>query len=115
MKNTVEGIVPLEEYLISLRADIIGEHDPAGRTVEHLLQSVERHISLESDALDQYELLATSSGDAVVTLIMRLILDDEQRHHGLLMRIATTLRDGLNWTQSPDALPKTSGVENVAN
>jgi hypothetical protein len=37
---------------------------------------------------------------------MRLILDDEVRHHGLLHRMATTLRDALEWTSSPAALPK---------
>jgi hypothetical protein len=114
MKNTIEGIIPLEEYLIDMRAEVIGERDPAGRTVERLLKAVERHISLESDALDRYERLAITSRDAVIILVTRLILDDEQRHHNLLMRIATTLRDGLNWTQSPEALPKTSGDENVA-
>jgi hypothetical protein len=113
--NTIEGIAPLEEYLVGLRADVIGEHDPAGLTVERLLQSVERHISLESDALDQYEHLATASDDAVIALVMRLILDDEARHHALLMRIATTLRECLNWTQSPNAPPRTTGGEATVN
>jgi hypothetical protein len=36
---------------------------------------------------------------------MRLILDDEERHHWLLGRIAAGLRDALTWTHSPDALP----------
>jgi rubrerythrin len=115
MKDKIAGVVSLEDYLIGLRADVLGEHDPAGLTVERLLHAVERHIALESDALDQYEQLATSSGDAVIALVMRLILDDEQRHHGLLMRIATTLRDGLNWTRSPEALPMTTSDEDVAH
>ena len=106
MERSIAGVVPLDDYLVGLRADVIGEHDPAGMTVERLLQAVERHIALESDTLDKYEDLAIESGDAVIALVMRLILDDEQRHHGLLTRIATTLRDGLNWTQSPEALPK---------
>jgi hypothetical protein len=46
---------------------------------------------------------------------MRLILDDEVRHHGLLKRLATTLRDALYWTQSPDALPKTSSQAGAAS
>jgi hypothetical protein len=41
----------------------------------------------------------------VVALVLRLILEDEARHHGLLRRIATTLRDALYWTHSADALP----------
>jgi hypothetical protein len=40
---------------------------------------------------------------------MRLILEDEARHHGLLKRMEATLRDALDWTRSPNALPS-SGV-----
>ena len=49
--------------------------------------------------------IATASGDPVVALVMRLILEDEERHHGLLKRIEASLRDALNWTHSPNALP----------
>jgi hypothetical protein len=114
MQRSIVGVVPFDEYLVGLRADVIGERDPSGMTVERLVQAVERHIALESDTLDKYEELATASGDAVIALVMRLILDDEQRHHGLLTRIATTLRDGLNWTHSPQALPHTSGGEDAS-
>jgi rubrerythrin len=73
-----------------------------------LLQTIERHAAAESEALGQYEYLARASEDAVIALIMRLILDDEVRHHALLERMATSLRDALYWTHSPDALPKSS-------
>jgi hypothetical protein len=74
-------------------------------SVEWLLDAVERHAIAEQDALAQYEYLRTASGDPVVALVMDLILDDEQRHHGLLKRIEATLRDALDWTHSPAALP----------
>lgn len=74
-------------------------------TVEWLLDAVERHARAEQDALQQYEEIGRASGDPVVALVMRLILDDEQRHHGLLKRMQATLSDALNWTHSPDALP----------
>src|SRR5437868_15094016 len=32
-------------------------------------------------------------------------LEDEESHHGLLKRIEASLRDALNWTHSPNALP----------
>ncbi len=76
-------------------------------TVEWLLDAVERHASAERDALDQYEYIGSASGDPVIALVMRLILEDEERHHGLLKRIQVTLGDALNWTHSPDALPQT--------
>jgi rubrerythrin len=81
------------------------EHGPAVGSVEYLLQAVERHATAERQALDQYEYLGTASGDPIIALVMRLILEDEQRHHALLKRIESSLRDALNWTHSPDALP----------
>jgi rubrerythrin len=69
------------------------------------LDAVARHAEAESEALDQYEYLGKVSGDPVIALVMRLILEDEERHHGLLKRIEASLRDAVNWTQSPNALP----------
>ncbi|HEY2596126.1 MAG TPA: hypothetical protein VGK33_19720 [Chloroflexota bacterium] len=74
-------------------------------SVEWLLDAVQRHATAEQDALARYEYLGASSGDPVIALVMQLILEDEERHHGLLKRIETTLRDALNWTRSPAALP----------
>jgi hypothetical protein len=91
--------------LAGITADVIGERDPAGETFNRLLAAVERHASLEAEALGQYEHLAVASNDPVIALVMRLILDDEERHHSLLKRIATSLRDALNWTYSANALP----------
>src|SRR5690348_13324237 len=75
---------------------------PMVGTVEWLLDAVERHANAEQDALDQYEYIGTASGDPVIALVMRLILEDEERHHGLLKRIEATLSDALNWTHSPN-------------
>jgi hypothetical protein len=52
-------------------------HHPG--TVEWLLDAVERHATTEKDALDQYEHVGTTSGDPVIALMMRLILEDETR------------------------------------
>jgi hypothetical protein len=81
---------------------------PAPNSVAWLLDAVERHAMAERDALAQYETLRTGSGDPVIALVMQLILDDEERHHGLLKRIEATLRDALNWTRSAEALPAAS-------
>lgn len=80
-------------------------HGPRRGTVEWLLEAVERHAIAEQEALAQYAFVAQSSDDPVVALVMRLILEDEERHHGLLRRIQATLTDALNWTRSPSALP----------
>jgi hypothetical protein len=81
---------------------------PETGSVEWLLDAVQRHVTAEQDALAHYEYLRTASGDPVISLVMQLILEDEERHHGLLKRIEATLRDALDWTQSPAALPTTA-------
>jgi rubrerythrin len=106
MRDLVGGVVPMDDTIAGIRADVLRERDPGGETFIRLLDAVERHATLESDALGQYEHIAEASGDPVIALVMRLILEDEERHHGLLTRIATTLRDALNWTHSPGALPR---------
>ena len=84
------------------------EHGPPAGSVEWLLNAVARHAAAESDSLEQYEYLRTASGDPVVALVMRLILEDEERHHGLLRRIEASLRDAVEWTHSPSALPSSA-------
>jgi hypothetical protein len=106
MTRSIGEVVPLESMLGGVTADLIGGHDSGGQTFDRLLDAVERHSSLEMQALGSYEHLAEASGDPVIALVMRLILEDEERHHGLLKRIASTLRDALNWTYSADALPR---------
>src|SRR5262245_61090361 len=78
---------------------------PTSGSVEWLLDAVERHATAEQEALELYDYLRTASCDPVIALVMQLILEDEERHHGLLRRIEATLRDAIGWTHSPNALP----------
>jgi hypothetical protein len=98
-------VTPSEDAIVALRTD----RDES--KVERLLQAIEDHIRGEADALVEYERLAQVSQDLAVELVMRLILDDEQRHHALLGRIATSLHDALYWTHSADALPASAPQE----
>jgi hypothetical protein len=84
------------------------QHGPQTGTVEWLLQAIERHAASEADALELYARIGDESGDPVVALVMRLILDDEQRHHSLLKRIESSLRDALDWSHSPSSLPSST-------
>jgi rubrerythrin len=102
---------PLVEAYFGVPIKTEQTHGPEPGTIEWLLNAVERHTSAEADALAQYEQLAQASGDPVVALVMRLILDDEERHHGLLKRIEVSLRDALEWTHSPTALPGAASPE----
>ncbi len=109
MTESIGGVVPLGNMLTGIRADMtLDERDPGGESFIRLLDAVERHATMEAEALGSYDHLAKASNDPVIALVMRLILEDEERHHGLLKRIASTLRDALNWTYSPGALPRSS-------
>jgi hypothetical protein len=59
---------------------------------ESLLATLQAHMDGERDALRQYGELADASPDDHVRFLMKLILDDEVRHHGLLAEMATNLR-----------------------
>src|SRR6202165_1739615 len=103
--DAVAANTPLMEGLYGLPVEINPAHGPTSGTVEWLLEAVERHARAEQDALDEYAFVAEASADPVIALVMRLILEDEERHHGLLKRIEVTLRAALNWTHSQSALP----------
>ena len=89
MTESIGGVIPLDNMLSGITADLIGQYDPSGQTFIRLLNAIEHHASLEAEALDQYEHLARASDDPVIAMVMRLILDDEERHHGLLKRISS--------------------------
>lgn len=110
MQSASPSYMSLEDSLSLLRVDSMAEHDPAGRSCERLLQAIERHIQGESSALLEYARVGDASHDPAIGLVMKLILEDEERHHGLLLRIATSLRDALNWTHSGGALPSSGAA-----
>ncbi len=58
-----------------------------------LLAAIEQHEVAEADAILTYQELSLSAGDPLVALVMRLILEDEDRHHAVLKRIAIMLRE----------------------
>jgi hypothetical protein len=106
MTELIGGVVPLDNLLAGISADSTIDIDPSGETYIRLLAAIDRHATIESQALGQYDYLAQASGDPIIALVMQLILEDEERHHGLLKRISSTLPDALNWTYSPDSLPR---------
>jgi hypothetical protein len=74
-------------------------------SLEKLLRTFEMHADGETETLRSYRRLAATAADPAVALLMNLVVEDEERHHELLRRMATRLRDALEWTRSPDALP----------
>ena len=87
-----DGLVPLVET-------------PAELPLDRLLAAFDRHITSEADTVAAYRELAERTADPVVALLMRQVVDDEERHHGMLRSMAARLRDTLERTHSLEAVP----------
>jgi rubrerythrin len=88
------------------------------QSLESLLRTFQMHIDAETESLRSYRRLATTAADPAVALLMDLLVEEEDRHHALLQQMATRLRDDLEWTHSPEALPTTAvppGVEHAGD
>ncbi len=81
---------------------------PVPESDEHLLALVQTHIDAERADIEGYRALCASR-DPVVTELMQLLVEDEERHHALLLRLAARLEDDLYWERSADPLPSERG------
>ena len=107
--------LPMTDVIYDLEGQLTRQDKDADRSVERLLAIVETHTRAEEEALASYRHMAETSGDPAVKLVMRLVLEDEERHHSLLQQIVNRMRDALNWTTSPDALPVPEPTSAEAN
>lgn len=101
-------ISPFEDMAlaISLTPSVSDQSEPSANSpYELLLSALQSHIANETTGLGEYRRLAETSSDPVVRLMMDLVLEDEERHHLLMGRLAGRVRDDLLWTHSPEALP----------
>jgi rubrerythrin len=58
-----------------------------------LLAAIEHHEAAEEESIRTYQELSFRAGDPLVSIVMRLILEDEDRHHTVLKRMAIMLRE----------------------
>jgi rubrerythrin len=80
----------------------------APSTTDELLRILDGHVGGETEHIDAYRKLAYEIADPVVSVLMDLVIEDEERHHDLLHRMASRLRNDLEATKSADALPYAS-------
>jgi hypothetical protein len=103
---------PEVEMMVAQESDLKAAR---GSPFEQLVDAIETHVVQEAASLAAYRQLADTASDAVVAMLMRLVLEDEERHHDLMKRIAAGLRDGLYWTHSAQALPDATIPRRVDN
>ena len=59
---------------------------------ERLSRTIEDHANAEQESIKAYRELAETCPDRLVAQIMRMVLEDEEHHHGTFRRIALLLR-----------------------
>jgi rubrerythrin len=70
---------------------------------EEVLDHVRRHVAEEGAILATYESLAERHRDDDVGYLLRLILDDEARHHRILEEMANAVR---SWVEFRELTPR---------
>lgn len=77
--------------------------DPCGTGLLVLVGAIESHISEEQASIEAYRQLAGETRDPVVAALMRLLVEDEERHHRMFEEIGKTLRDRFFWQEDAPA------------
>ncbi len=95
----------LEHAIDDVHIDALRHPDPSGRGLLRLLAAVRGHIRDETPSVLAYARLGRETSDPIVAVVMELLVEEEERHHTLLERIASSLQDRLDWAMASSALP----------
>jgi hypothetical protein len=88
-----------------VRLDAVRHPDPCGGGLATLLEAIQQHVQEEAATVQTYARIGRETGDPTIRLVMELLVDEEERHHALFERIATSLQDQFNWATESPALP----------
>ncbi len=72
---------------------------------DRLIRALEAHIAAASDDAARASRLADTSGDRAVNMLLELVMEDAHRHEEILERMVGRLRQELEFTETPKALP----------
>jgi rubrerythrin len=73
---------------------------PEFSSVQRLMIEVQSHAAREEQALSSYREIARETSDAKIRFLLGLMIADEERHHELMARMISKLKDELAWTRS---------------
>src|SRR5437763_3222893 len=74
--------------------------------IESLFERLNAHIEEQQTSLADHQRFLAAIDHPVARLLVNEVVDSKNRHQALLRRIAISLRDALQWTHSPEALPR---------
>jgi rubrerythrin len=93
----------MESSIDDVYVDALRHPDPSGAGLLNMLDAVRRHVRDEAASVRTYARLADEAHDPVVTQVLRMLVDDEKRHHAAFERIAASLEDRLAWSAEQSA------------
>ena len=82
-----------------------GPANPGESLSERLLRSMRVHVEEENESVQAHKAVIAATDDPAVKLLLNVILEDEERHHGLLQRMAESFHEELTGVYSSGALP----------
>lgn len=117
-QSTRDSMPPaaVPDAIVEVHMDALRHPDPAGAELLSFLQAVEQHVRDEASSVATYRRLRREASDPLVRTAMDMLVRDEQRHHRLLRRIATSLWYQLTWQEAPadvGTVPSTISADEV--
>lgn len=94
-----------------MTAETAAKPVPHGLSVfeERIYGHLVDHVSSEADLVASYRDLAEAPATPeAARYLLRLIVEDEQRHHRIIGEIATALGEGIAWRANGDTVPNLS-------
>lgn len=76
---------------------------PEFSSVQRLMNEFQAHASQEEHWLSSYKQIAEEPKDPMTRFLLGLIVADEEKHHELMRRMISRLKDELAWTRSERA------------
>lgn len=87
---------------------------PEFSAAQHLISEFKSHESDEAEWLKLYQKMAGESDDPAVRFLLGLIIADEERHHQIIDRMISRLKNDLTWTRL-DKVPQRKKVAAPTN
>jgi hypothetical protein len=88
-----------------------GPANPGESLSERLLRSMRIHVEEENESVQAHKAVIAATDDPAVKLLLNVVLEDEERHHGLLQRMAESFHEELTGVYSSGALPSGTGTK----
>lgn len=81
---------------------------PEFSSVQRLMNEFQSHAAHEERWLSSYRELAKETIDPQIRFLLGLIVADEERHHDLIARMVSKLKNESTWTRSAGIAPRAS-------